>query len=62
MCVWVTNYKSVFAKGYEAKFLEEVYESTQVLWGDPTVYKLKDPEDEEPIFGKFYEEELSFAR
>ena len=43
--VRVTSYKSVFTKGYEANFLEEVYELTRVLRGDPTMYKLMDPED-----------------
>ena len=38
--VRVTRYKSVFGKGYEANFLEEVYKVTQVLRGDPTMYKL----------------------
>ena len=60
--VRVTSYKSVFAKGYEANILEEVYEITQVLRGDPTMYKLMDPEDDEPIFGKFYEEVLSLVK
>ena len=57
--VCVIEYKNVFAKGYKANFLEEIYEITKVVRGDPNVYELKDPEDNEPIFGKFYEEELS---
>ena len=57
--VRVVEYKNVFAKGYKANFLEEIYEVTKVVRGDPNVYELKDPEDGEPIFGKFYEEELS---
>ena len=57
--VRVIEYKNVFAKGYKANFLEEIYEVTRVVRGDPNVYELKDPEDGEPIFGKFYEEELS---
>ena len=55
----VIEYKNVFAKGYKANFLEEIYEVTKVIRGDPNVYELKDPEYGEPIFGKFYEEELS---
>ena len=31
--VHVTNYKSIFTKGYKPNFLEEVYEVTQVLQG-----------------------------
>ena len=57
--VRVIEYKNVFAKGYKANFLEEIYDVTRVVRGDPNVYELKDPEDGEPIFGKFYEEELS---
>ena len=57
--VRVIEYKNVFAKGYKANFLEEIYEVTRVIRGDPNVYELKDPEDGGPIFGKFYEEELS---
>ena len=60
--VRVISYKTIFAKGYEANFLEEAYEVTQVLRGDPTTYKLKDPDDDEPIFGKFYEQELSLVK
>ena len=57
--VRVVEYKNVFTKGYKANFLEEIYEVTKVICGRPNVYELKDPEDDEPIFGKFYEEELS---
>ena len=56
--VRVSKYKSVFAKGYEANFTEEIFKVRKVLRGDPTVYELEDHEDE-PIIGKFYEEELS---
>ena len=49
----MTSYRNVFAKGDEANFLEEVYEITEVLRGDPTMHKLKDPDNEEPVFGKF---------
>ena len=57
--VRVAEYKNVFTKGYKANFLEEIYEITKVIRGRPNVYELKGPEDGEPIFGKFYEEELS---
>ena len=56
--VRVSRYKSVFGKGYEANFTEEIFKVTRVLRGDPTVYELEDHESE-PIVGKFYEEELS---
>ena len=56
--VRVSKYKSVFAKGYEANFTEEIFKVRGVLRGDPTVYKLEDHEGE-PIIGKFYERELS---
>ena len=56
--VRVSKYKSVFSKGYEANFTEEIFKVKRVLRGDPTVYELEDHEGE-PIIGKFYEEELS---
>ena len=56
--VRASRYKSVFGKGYEANFTEEIFKVTRVLRGDPNVYELEDHEGE-PIVGKFYEEELS---
>ena len=56
--VRVSRYKSVFGKGYEANFTEEIFKVKRVLRGNPTVYELEDHEGE-PIIGKFYEEELS---
>ena len=56
--VRVSRYKSIFGKGYEANFTEEIFKMKRVLRGDPTVYQLDDHEGE-PIIGKFYEEELS---
>ena len=56
--VRVSKYKSVFGKGYEANFTEEIFKVTKVFRGNPTVYELEDHEGE-PIVGKFYEEELS---
>ena len=52
--VRVSKYKSIFAKGYEANFTEEIFKVVKVLRGDPTVYKIEDHEGE-PIIGKFYE-------
>ena len=54
----VSKYKSIFAKGYEANFTEEIFRVSKVLRGDPTVYETEDHEGE-PIIGKFYEQELS---
>ena len=56
--VRVSKYKSIFAKGYEANFTEEIFKVKRVLRGDPTVYELEDHEGER-IIGKFYEAELS---
>ena len=56
--VRVIRYKSIFSKGYEANFTEEIFKVKRVLRGDPTVYEIEDHEGE-PIIGKFYEEELS---
>ena len=52
------NIKSIFTKGYEANFTEELFEVAKVIRGDPTVYEIVDHEGE-PIIGKFSEEELS---
>ena len=35
--VRVVEYKNVFAKGYKANFLEEIYEVTKVIRGRPNV-------------------------
>ena len=57
--VRIHKYKSIFAKGYEPNFTSEVFKIIGVLKGDPNMYVLEDPEDKEPIIGKFYEQELS---
>ena len=56
--VRVSKYKSIFSKGYEANFTEEIFKISKVLIGDPNMYEIEDHEGE-PIIGKFYEEELS---
>ena len=56
--VRVSRYKSIFGKGYEANFTEEIFKVKRALRGDPTMYELDDHEGE-PIIEKFYEEELS---
>ena len=56
--VGVSRYKSIFSKGYEANFTEEIFKVKKVLRGDPNMYEIEDHEGE-PIIGKFYEEELS---
>ena len=56
--VRVSIYKSIFSKGYEANFTEEIFKISRVLRGDPNVYEIEDHEGEQ-IIGKFYEEELS---
>ena len=56
--VRVSRYKSIFSKGYEANFTEEIFKVKKVIRGDPNTYDLQDHEGE-PIIGKFYEEELS---
>ena len=58
--VRVSRYKSVFAKGYEANFTEELFKIKRVLRGHPNVYEIEALEGE-PIIGKFYEEELSLT-
>ena len=56
--VRVSKYKNIFSKGYETNFTEEIFKITRVFRGDPNMYELADVDDE-PIIGKFYEEELS---
>ena len=56
--VRISKCKSIFTKGYEANFTDELFEITKVIRGDPTVYEIEDLEGE-PIIVKFYEEELS---
>ena len=56
--VRVSKYKSIFSKGYEANFTEEIFKVKKVLRGDPNTYEIEDHEGE-TITGKFYEEELS---
>ena len=56
--VKVSKYKSVFSKGYEANFTEEIFKVSRVFRGNPNMYEIEDHEGE-PIIGKFYEEELS---
>ena len=56
--VRISKYKSVFTKGYEASFTEELFKVIEVIRGDANVYEIEDLEGE-PIIGKFYEEQLS---
>ncbi len=56
--VRVSKYKNIFDKGYETNFTEEIFKIARVFRGDPNMYELVDVDDE-PIIGKFYEEELS---
>ena len=56
--VRVSKYKSIFSKGYEANFTEEIFKISRVLREDPNMYEIEDHEGE-PIIGKFYEEGLS---
>ena len=56
--VRVSKYKSIYAKGYEANFTQEIFKISKVFRGDPNMYEIEDHEGE-PIIGKFYKEELS---
>ncbi|CAB3996734.1 uncharacterized transposon-derived, partial [Paramuricea clavata] len=58
--VRISKYKSVFTKGYEANFTEELFTVTEVYHGHPNTYTIKDSADE-PIIGRFYEQELYSA-
>ncbi len=56
--VRVSKYKNIFDKRKESNFTEEIFKVVKVFRGDPNMYELVDL-DNEPIIGKFYEEELS---
>ena len=58
--VRISKYKSVFTKGYEANFTEEIFTVTEVYHGHPNTYTIKDNAGE-PIIGRFYEQELYSA-
>ncbi|CAB3977555.1 uncharacterized transposon-derived [Paramuricea clavata] len=58
--VRISKYKSVFTKGYEANFTEELFIVTEVCLGHPNTYTIKDSAGE-PIIGRFYEQELYSA-
>ena len=58
--VRISKYKSVFTKGYEANFTEEIFTVTEVYHGHPNTYTIKDSAGE-PIIGRFYEQELYSA-
>ena len=53
--------KSIFTKGYEYRFTEQLYVITKVIPHLIPMYEVKDLQDE-PIKGKFYESELSLVR
>ncbi|CAB4016597.1 integrase core domain-containing [Paramuricea clavata] len=58
--VGISKYKSIFTKGNEANFTEQIFTVTEVYHGHPNTYMVKDSADE-PIIGRFYEQELSSA-
>ena len=55
--VRISKYKTVFSKGYDPNWSEEIFVITELLARKPNVYKLKDLNDE-PIEGIFNETEL----
>ncbi len=61
--VRISKYKSIFDKGYESNFTEEIFKIAKVFRGDPNMYELVEASgsgvsEPEPIIGKIYEEEL----
>jgi predicted MPP superfamily phosphohydrolase len=56
--VRITYKKGVFDKGYLAKWSYEIFIITDVLNTKPITYKLKSEDDNEPIKGSFYSEEI----
>jgi hypothetical protein len=59
--VRIAKDKSLFEKGYEYRFTEELFVIDKVIPHAVPVYILKDLQGE-PIKGKFYESELSLVR
>ena len=59
--VRISKYKSIFDKGYESNFTEEIFKIAKVFRGDPNMYELEEAsgDEPEPIIGEFYEEDLS---
>ncbi|CAB4013371.1 uncharacterized transposon-derived [Paramuricea clavata] len=53
--------QGTFDKGYTQNFKDEVYEVTEVFRGDPNMYKLINPDDDDDkdALGRYYEHELS---
>ena len=52
-----------FRKGYKSNFEKDVYKISKVSRGDPNMYQLVDHEDgDKPVFGRFYEQELSLVK
>ncbi|CAB3989590.1 integrase core domain-containing [Paramuricea clavata] len=53
-------YRDTFVKGYTSNYTDDVYVVSEVFRGDPNMYKLIDPDDDDrEIKGRFYEHELS---
>ncbi|CAB3977417.1 integrase core domain-containing [Paramuricea clavata] len=59
-CVRDQIYRNTFVKGYTLNYTDDVYVVSEVFRGDPNMYKLIDPDDDDrEIQGRFYEHELS---
>ncbi|CAB4008237.1 integrase core domain-containing [Paramuricea clavata] len=53
-------YRNTFVKGYTSNYTDDVYVVSEVFRGDPNMYKLINPDDDDrEIQGRFYEHELS---
>src|SRR6218665_163783 len=55
--VRITKKKTTFEKGYTARWSEEIFTVTKILYTDPPTYKISDYNGGE-IQGTFYEQEL----
>jgi len=55
--VRISKIKSIFSKGYESNYTEEVFQITKIFLKNPVMYKICDL-DEEEVLGRFYEREL----
>jgi transposase InsO family protein len=53
---------TIFKKGYTPTFSEEIYTIDKILETNPPTYQVKDPNNNVPLLGAFYEEEFSRVR
>jgi hypothetical protein len=56
--VRISSAKRAFSKGYRDKWTKELFRVSRIHQTRPITYSLTDYEGDEPIYGKFYSDEL----